>query len=172
VNVVMGGRAYQNLIARFGPRNRPAARHRRELRFEQQHAGADDNASGVAGMLELARLLGQAPPACSIELVAYTLAEQPRPSNADMGSAWHTRALRAANRDVSLIISLEMIGYFTDAPGSQRFPAGRKPGGLLGLSREHMRGRGDIWRGMSNRQSEQVEATASEPSPRPGSGTS
>ena len=40
-----------------------------------------------------------------------------------MGSAWHARSLRAANRDVSLMLSLEMIGYFTDAPKSQRFPA-------------------------------------------------
>ncbi len=86
--------------------------------------GADDNASGVAGLLELARLLGKQPPPRAVELVAYTLEEPPHFRTTHMGSAWHARALKAANREVSLMLSLEMIGYFTDAPGSQRYPLG------------------------------------------------
>jgi hypothetical protein len=39
-----------------------------------------------------------------------------------MGSAWHARALRAANRPVELMLSLEMIGYFSDEPRSQTYP--------------------------------------------------
>jgi len=39
-----------------------------------------------------------------------------------MGSFRHARALSESNRDVRLMMSLEMIGYFRDEPGSQTFP--------------------------------------------------
>ena len=84
--------------------------------------GADDNASGVAGLIELARLLAAAPQRRPIELVAYTLEEPPYFRTPDMGSARHARALRASGRAVRLMLSLEMIGYFSDAPGSQHYP--------------------------------------------------
>ncbi len=122
-DIVVGGRTYQNIIVRFGPATGPLLVIGAHYDSYNITPGADDNASAVAGLLELARLLGQTPPTRSIELVAYAFEEQPRSSNADMGSAWHARALRAASREVSLMLSLEMIGYFTDAPRSQRFPA-------------------------------------------------
>jgi Zn-dependent M28 family amino/carboxypeptidase len=122
-DIVVGGRNYRNVIGRFGPDTGPLLVIGAHYDSYNITPGADDNASGVAGLLELARLLGQSPPARPIELVAYAFEEQPRSSNADMGSAWHARALRAANREVELMLSLEMIGYFTDVPGSQRFPA-------------------------------------------------
>ena len=122
-DIEVGGRSYQNIIARYGPATGPVLVIGAHYDSFNITPGADDNASGVAGLLELARLLGATPPARSIELVAYAFEEQPRSSNADMGSAWHARALRAAKREVSLMLSLEMIGYFTDAPRSQRFPA-------------------------------------------------
>ena len=122
-DIEVGGRTYKNVIARFGPATGPLLVIGAHYDSFGITPGADDNASAVAGLLELARLLGQAPATRSIELVAYAFEEQPRSSNADMGSAWHARALRTANREVSLMLSLEMIGYFVDAPGSQRFPA-------------------------------------------------
>ena len=122
-DLVVGGRPYKNVIARFGPAAGPLLVIGAHYDSYNITPGADDNASAVAGLLELARLLGQARPIRSIELVAYAFEEQPRSSNADMGSAWHARALRTANREVSLMVSLEMIGYFTDAPKSQRLPA-------------------------------------------------
>jgi Zn-dependent M28 family amino/carboxypeptidase len=133
---------YKNIIARFGPATGPlmvigahydsygdASRATNERGFSSQtHTpGADDNASGVAGLLELARLLGRKPQARAIELVAWTLEEPPNFRSANMGSAWHAKALKAAGRDVRLALSLEMIGYFRDDPGSQRY-------GLPGLS--------------------------------------
>ena len=55
--------------------------------------GADDNASGVAGLLELARLLAAKPPKHAVELVAYTLEEPPYFRTDSMGSVWHAREL-------------------------------------------------------------------------------
>jgi hypothetical protein len=79
--------------------------------------GADDNASGVAALLELARLLGEAAPAINVELVAYALEEPPYFGTRDMGSYHHASATSA-----ELAIVLEMIGYFRDEPGSQHYP--------------------------------------------------
>jgi hypothetical protein len=86
--------------------------------------GADDNASGVAGLLELARALGAAPPEGRVDLVAYTLEEPPFFMTPRMGSAVHAASLRREGIEVRAMISLEMIGYFTDAPNSQTFPLG------------------------------------------------
>lgn len=122
-DIVVAGKSYRNVIARFGPATGPLLVIGAHYDSYRMTPGADDNASGVAGLLELARLLRQTPPPRPVELVAYAFEENPRSGNADMGSAWHARALREANREVRLMLSLEMIGYFTDAPGSQRFPA-------------------------------------------------
>lgn len=136
--VSVAGARYKNIIARFGPPSGPllvigahydshgdvhaGGRFPGGYTPETHTPGADDNASGVAGLLELARLLGQSPPRQSIELVAYTLEEPPHFRTRDMGSAWHARELAAAKRDVRLMLSLEMIGYFSDTPGSQAYP--------------------------------------------------
>jgi len=124
---------YRNVIARFGPRTGPlmvigahydsAGRETAPVITGDTHTpGADDNASGVAGLIELARLLGRQAPSRSIELVAYTLEEPPHFRTEHMGSAWHARALRTEGREVALMLSLEMIGYFSDAAGSQSYP--------------------------------------------------
>ena len=84
--------------------------------------GADDNASGVAALIELGGALARDPPAQPVELVAWTLEEPPFFRTRDMGSARHADALKAAGTDVELAISIEMIGYFSDAPGSQQYP--------------------------------------------------
>ena len=55
--------------------------------------GADDNASGVAGLIELARVLAANPPEQAVELVAYTLEEPPYFRTDNMGSYRHAQAL-------------------------------------------------------------------------------
>jgi hypothetical protein len=85
--------------------------------------GADDNASGVAGLIELARLLGARAPGGQVELVAYSLEEPPFFGSPYMGSAIHASSLKRENVNVRLMFSLEMIGYFTDLPNSQQFPS-------------------------------------------------
>ena len=84
--------------------------------------GADDNASGVAGLLELARLLVAHPPRQPVELVAYTLEEPPQFRTAQMGSYQHAASLAYARQPLRMMLSLEMIGYFDDTPASQHYP--------------------------------------------------
>lgn len=84
--------------------------------------GADDNASGIAGLLELGRLLADSPPPVKVLLVAFTNEEMPFFNSENMGSFIHATSLKAAGEDVSLMISLESIGYYSDLPNSQRYP--------------------------------------------------
>lgn len=81
--------------------------------------GADDNASGVAGLLELARLLHQQVPKTGVQLVAYASEEPPFFRSDEMGSAVHAASLE---RPVKLMIALEMIGYYDSAHGNQNYP--------------------------------------------------
>ena len=87
--------------------------------------GADDNASGVAGLLELARLIKNNPKfssAYNIQLVFYTLEEPPTFTTEFMGSFIHAKSLSEQKFEVKLMLSLEMIGYYSDLPNSQTFP--------------------------------------------------
>jgi Zn-dependent M28 family amino/carboxypeptidase len=129
---------YRNIIARFGPDTGPliivgahydsygdasrGAKFPSGFDRETHTPGADDNASGVAGLIELAHLLNRTAPRASVELVAFSLEEQPNFSSESIGSVWHAKSLRASGRVVLLMISLEMIGYFSDLPGSQGYP--------------------------------------------------
>jgi Zn-dependent M28 family amino/carboxypeptidase len=125
------GETFHNVIARFGPQQGQAMVVGAHYDSHGDTPGADDNASGVSGLIELAHLLGAAPPARPVELVAYTLEEPPHFRSDAMGSVWHAQSLRAAGTDVRLMLALEMIGFFSDKPGSQSFPA---PGMSLAYS--------------------------------------
>lgn len=85
--------------------------------------GADDNASGVAVMLELARVFAARPLRQGLRLVAFANEEPPHFLTRDMGSLYH--AGRSAERGdmIRLMISLEMLGYYSSEPGSQDYPA-------------------------------------------------
>lgn len=123
----VGAAEYRNVICSFGPREAPRlviGAHYDVDGFD--NPGADDNASGVAALLELARMLGAARPALPhrLDLAAYALEEAPYHRTADMGSQVHARSLAEAGTAVKLMISLEMIGYYSDGEGSQSYPFG------------------------------------------------
>lgn len=84
--------------------------------------GADDNISGVAGLIELTRLYSKSKPKCDIQIVAYTLEEPPYFRSDYMGSYIHAKSLYDNNIEVKAMFSLEMIGYFNDDMGSQDYP--------------------------------------------------
>jgi Zn-dependent M28 family amino/carboxypeptidase len=118
------GRRYRNIIASFGPPE--AARLIVGAHYDVcgDQPGADDNASAVAGLLETARLLhlSQAPLKHRIDFVAYPNEEPPYFATEHMGSAVHAKSLQAAHVNVRAMLCYEMIGYFSDEPGSQKFP--------------------------------------------------
>ena len=133
VDVGGPGGQYRNVLASFGPespRRRASATTSGPRIVVGAHydamgelPGADDNASAVAVLLELARLLGAGePPAIHTELVAYVLEEPPFFRTEQMGSAVHAASLRDAGAEVRAMICLEMVGYFSDQPGSQLLP--------------------------------------------------
>jgi len=116
------GGTFRNVIGAFGPDTVDRIVVGAHYDAAEGHAGADDNASGVAGLIELARLLAGRPLTRRVELVAFALEEAPFYGTTEMGSFVHALTLHAAGGRVAAMISLEMIGYFSDRPGSQGFP--------------------------------------------------
>ncbi|MDJ0876149.1 MAG: M28 family peptidase [Desulfobacterales bacterium] len=116
------GNTYDNILAAFGPDREPWIVVGAHYDVAGDGPGADDNASAVAGLLELGRLLGAQPPSRRVLLAAYCLEEPPFFGTSEMGSAVHARSLKRDGRQIELMICLEMIGYFSDEPGSQGFP--------------------------------------------------
>jgi Zn-dependent M28 family amino/carboxypeptidase len=84
--------------------------------------GADDNASGIAGLIEIARLLREARPQRTVKLVAFVNEESPFFHSGAMGSAVYARAARRRGDDIRLMLSLEMLGCYRDEPRSQAYP--------------------------------------------------
>ena len=116
------GETFRNVIARFGPATGPRIVVGAHYDTAGGLPGADDNASGVAGLIELARMFERSPPTTAVDIVAFTLEEPPFFRTGQMGSAVHAKALRNDGVVVVLMLSLEMIGYFDDRPNSQFYP--------------------------------------------------
>lgn len=85
--------------------------------------GADDNASGVAGCLELARRFAAKSPKRTVRFMLFTFEEPPTFWTEEMGSLVYARACKAAGDDVVAMLSIESIGYYDTRPGTQRYPS-------------------------------------------------
>jgi Zn-dependent M28 family amino/carboxypeptidase len=88
--------------------------------------GADDNTSGIAALLELARLLKSSHPARTIRFVAFVNEEPPWFQTEDMGSLVYAEQAHKLKENLVAAVSLETIGMYSDAEGSQQYPQGFK----------------------------------------------
>ena len=89
-----------------------------------QTPGADDNASGCAALLELARLIKDEKTGPTVRFVLFANEEPPYFMNDTMGSLVYAKSCQAAGEKFLGMISLECVGYFSDEPNSQHFPTG------------------------------------------------
>lgn len=85
--------------------------------------GANDNGSGVAALLALARRFAGKTPGQTLRFVAFVNEEAPYFLNGEMGSLVYAKRCQKHGDKITGMISLETIGYFSDAPGSQNYPA-------------------------------------------------
>ncbi len=84
--------------------------------------GADDNASAMAGLIELARMTSERPMSRTVRFVAFTLEEPPVFMTSRMGSHVYAKSLREEGAKVYGMIALEMLGFYSGEEGSQYFP--------------------------------------------------
>lgn len=84
--------------------------------------GADDNGSAVAMLLEMARILGNSNFDRTVKLVFFVLEEPPIFGTKNMGSRVFARRAKEDDMDIRAMISLEMVGYFSERNGKQAFP--------------------------------------------------
>lgn len=90
--------------------------------------GADDNASGVAAVLELARRLHDEELRKTVRFIAFSTEELELIfEDPDMGSYRYAREAKRKGEDIEAVVCIDMIGYFSDLPGSQHCPLMLKP---------------------------------------------
>jgi Zn-dependent M28 family amino/carboxypeptidase len=84
--------------------------------------GANDNASGVAALLELSRAFTTVEPAMMVRFVAFVNEEPPFFMSNRQGSVVYAKEARRRGDNIRLMASLETIGWYSSRPGSQRYP--------------------------------------------------
>ncbi|MCF6190224.1 MAG: M28 family peptidase [Cocleimonas sp.] len=124
-------KTFYNILLDFGPPLMAGATEPEEIiivgaHYDTAHSypGADDNASGVAALIELARLLSKhkASLTTRIQLAFYSLEEPPYFRTEKMGSFIHASSLKEKQQKIKMMIALDMVGYFSDKKNSQSFP--------------------------------------------------
>src|SRR5437762_5631636 len=85
--------------------------------------GANDNGTGVAATIALARRFAGTRPKHTLRFVAFVNEEPPYFLTGEMGSLVYARRCKERGDKISAMISLETIGYFSDAPNSQTYPS-------------------------------------------------
>ena len=84
--------------------------------------GANDNATGTAALLALARAFAAVQPSRTLRFVAFVNEEPPYFQTPAMGSVVYARRCRERGERLAAMLSLETIGYYADAPDSQQYP--------------------------------------------------
>src|SRR5215467_8061639 len=120
------GKAVRNLVVEI-----PGSSRRSEIVVVGAHydtvfdcPGADDNTSGTAALLELARLLKATHPARTVRFVAFVNEEPPYFQTAKMGSWVYAKKAHAAHDNIVAALSLETVGMYSDVADSQHYPPG------------------------------------------------
>jgi len=85
--------------------------------------GANDNASGAAAVLALARRMGKEHPRRTLRLAAFVNEEPPYFQTEQMGSLVYAKECKARGDKIAAMMSIETIGCYSDQPGSQRYPS-------------------------------------------------
>ncbi len=118
------GRAYTNVIGKYNAANPARLIVGAHYDVFHEQPGADDNTSGVAGLLLLSEMVNAQQPDLpyGIDFVFYCLEEPPFFGSKDMGSYQHAKQLLLEKTPVIGMICLDMIGYYSDAPNSQHYP--------------------------------------------------
>ncbi len=86
--------------------------------------GADDNGTGVVALLALAKAFVDTEHARTLRFVAFANEEPPHFQTPTMGSLVYAKGCKERGEDIVAMVSLESLGYFSDAPGSQAYPPG------------------------------------------------
>lgn len=118
------GNTYQNVIAELPGKAEPERIVVVGAHYDTVDTtpGADDNASGIAGVLTLARDFANRPLGKTVRFVAFPLEEPPFFRSSNMGSYRYAERLSEKGEHIEGMICLEMIGYFCDEPGCQGYP--------------------------------------------------
>jgi hypothetical protein len=118
------GQTVRNIVARIEGRERPEEIVVIGAHYDSVFGspGANDNATGVAVLLELARALCCERPSRTLRLVAFANEEPPFFKTRDMGSRVYARRAKQRDEKIVAMVSLETIGYYSEAEGSQSFP--------------------------------------------------
>ncbi|MFT5823683.1 MAG: hypothetical protein ACI8ZM_004945 [Crocinitomix sp.] len=116
---------YTNVIARYQPELKKRLVVGAHYDVYDDQSGADDNTSGVAGLLYLAKSIAENKPELpyGIDFISYCLEEPPHFGTKNMGSFVHAESLCKEKTELVGMICLDMIGYFSDEPNSQHYPA-------------------------------------------------
>ncbi|MEG4496509.1 M20/M25/M40 family metallo-hydrolase [Microcoleus sp. F10-C6] len=121
------GRIHHNLILDLPPSDRAVKKRLPPIVIGAHYdtvpgsPGADDNATGVAVLLELARDIASGPLKYPVQLVAFDMEEY-----GCLGSSHHAAKYKQQQKSIRLMISLEMLGYCNHNPNSQSYPPGLK----------------------------------------------
>ena len=118
------GNEYHNIIGILYPEKKKRLIVGAHYDVYANNPGADDNASGMAGLLEAAKIISHHQPYLNygIDFVAYCLEEPPFYGTNEMGSYIHAQSLKENAENIIGMICYDMIGYFSDEPNSQKFP--------------------------------------------------